>query len=150
MNLKALMGSGHKIVLFMLPFLLLGLALNVKRPALFRIRGPRALKVLSAIILILGVTGWIWSVALILTRVPKRRLITTGPYAVVKHPLYTDIAFLVLPWVGLLLGSWLGVPLGIVRYVGSRLFSPQEERLLSETFGASWDEYRRRVKIAWL
>jgi hypothetical protein len=64
--------------------------------------------------------------------------------------LYTDIAFLVLPWVGLLLGSWLGVPLGIVLYVGSRLFSPQEERLLSETFGASWDEYRRRVKIAWL
>jgi protein-S-isoprenylcysteine O-methyltransferase Ste14 len=149
-RLKALIGSGHKIVLFMLPFLAVSLALNVKRPALFRIRAPRILKLLSAIILVLGVTGWIWSVALILTRVPKRRLITTGPYAVVKHPLYTSVALLVLPGIGLLLGSWLGVPLGIILYVGSRLFSPQEERLLSETFGASWDEYRRRVKIAWL
>jgi protein-S-isoprenylcysteine O-methyltransferase Ste14 len=50
--------------------------------------------------LLSGVTIWIWSAVLILTKVPQKKLITYGPYAFVKHPLYTGVAFLVLPWVG--------------------------------------------------
>jgi Isoprenylcysteine carboxyl methyltransferase (ICMT) family. len=47
--------------------------------------------------LIPGVTIWIWSVVLILTKVPRGELITSGPYALVKHPIYTGVALLVLP-----------------------------------------------------
>ena len=151
MNLKALMGSGHKIVLFTLPFLVVGLALNTLRPTLFAVRGLRVfLKVLAVIMLIVGVTIWIWSAALILTKVPKGQLITSGPYAVIKHPLYTAVGLLVLPGIGLLLGSWLGALIGIALYVGSRLFTPGEERELSQSFGFAWEEYCRNVKIAWL
>jgi protein-S-isoprenylcysteine O-methyltransferase Ste14 len=89
-------------------------------------------------------------VVLILTRVPKNELITDGPFSFVKHPLYTAVAFLVLPWIGFLLDSWLGVVIGISLYVGSRLFASEEERGLSKTFGAAWDEYCKRVKIRWL
>jgi protein-S-isoprenylcysteine O-methyltransferase Ste14 len=77
-------------------------------------------------------------------------LITNGPYALVKHPLYTGVALLVLPSLGLLVDTWLGILIGIVLYGASRIFEPEEERTLSETFGPAWDEYRRRVKIAWL
>jgi protein-S-isoprenylcysteine O-methyltransferase Ste14 len=42
------------------------------------------------------------------------------------------------------------VLIGVVLYVGSRIFSPAEEEILSKTFGAAWDEYRRKVKIPWL
>jgi protein-S-isoprenylcysteine O-methyltransferase Ste14 len=151
MNVKTLMGSGHKVVLFTLPFLVVGLTLNILRPSLFAVRGLRVvLKVLAVIILLLGVTTWLWSAALVVTRVPKGQLITTGPYAVVKHPLYTAFGLLVLPGISLLLGSWLGVLIGIVLYAGSRLFSPQEEGALAETFGGSWDDYCARVKIPWL
>jgi len=93
---------------------------------------------------------WIWSVILIVTYVPQKKLITHGPYSLVKHPLYTGVAFLVLPWVGLLLNTWLGVLLGITLYIGSRLFAPEEEELLSKTFGTAWEEYRKQVKIPWL
>ena len=104
----------------------------------------------SVAALVGGVTVWIWSVVLILTRVPRGELITSGPYALVRHPLYTGVALLVLPWAGFLLDTWLGALIGVVLYLGSRLFAPEEEEELSETFGARWHEYRRTVKIPWL
>ena len=151
MKLKVLVGSGHRIMLLTLPFLVAGLVLNILFPSWFSVGGPPlVLKAISIGILVPGVAIWLWSVVLILTRVPKRELITSGPYSLVKHPLYTAVALLVLPWIGILLNSWLGVLIGIVLYAGSRAFAPEEERELSETFGATWDEYCHKVKIAWL
>lgn len=151
MKLKALTGSADRIGLLVLPFLVIGLILNVMRPSFFSVGGPSmALKVVSLIVLIPGVITWIWSVVLILTKVPRKELITIGPYSLVKHPLYTGVALLVLPWVAFLFNTWLGVLIGVVLYVGSRLFSHGEEAVLSKTFGADWDEYCKRVRMPWL
>jgi protein-S-isoprenylcysteine O-methyltransferase Ste14 len=68
----------------------------------------------------------------------------------VKHPLYTSVALFVLPWIGFLLNTWLGALIGIVLYLGSRIFAPTEEAELSKAFGDSWDEYFNTVKIRWL
>lgn len=151
MHLKELVGSGDKIGLLTLPFLIVGSILNVAYPSFFDVGGPSdALRTVSIVVLIPGITIWIWSVVLILTRVPRGELITSGPYALVMHPLYTGVALLVLPWVGFLIDTWLGAVIGIVLYVGSRMFAGEEEAVLSETFGAAWDEYRSSVKIPWL
>ena len=151
MNVKALVGSGDKIGLFTLPFLLLGLLLNMLLPSFFSVDGPPMFfAVISLLMLLAGVTIWIWSVILIVTNVPQNKLITKGPYSLVKHPLYTGVAFLVLPWMGFLLNTWLGVVMGIILYIGSRRFSPEEEAILSKTFGPTWDDYRKKVKIPWL
>ncbi len=151
MKLKALVGSGEKIGLLVLPFLIVGLVLNILFPSFFSVGGPSTvLKVVSIILLIPGVIIWIWSVVLILTQVPQNKLITNGPYALVKHPLYTGVALLVLPWLGFLLNTWLGALIGLILYVGSRRFAPDEEKVLSKTFGPTWDKYQKKVKIAWL
>ncbi|HYF81537.1 MAG TPA: isoprenylcysteine carboxylmethyltransferase family protein [Clostridia bacterium] len=151
MKLKALVGSGKKIGLLTLPFLIIGLVLNIMIPSLFSVGGPSiVLKVVSIIILIPGVTIWIWSVVLILTKIPRKELITNGPYSLIKHPLYTGVALLVLPWIGFLFNTWLGVLIGIIVYIGSRIFSPEEEKMLSKIFGVTWDEYCNKVKIPWL
>ena len=151
MKIRTLIGVGDKIGLLTLPFLIIGLIMNFTFPSLFSVGGPpKLLKVISAIILLLGMIIWVWSVILILTKVPHRKLITNGPYAMVKHPLYIGVGFLVLPWIGFLLNTWLGVLLGIVIYVGSRKFSPEEEKKLSKIFGNKWEEYCKKVKIPWL
>jgi protein-S-isoprenylcysteine O-methyltransferase Ste14 len=151
MKLKELVGSGEKIGLFTLPFLIIGIVLNIFLPSLFSVGGPTiVLKVISLCVLIFGMIIWIWSVALILIKAPQKKLITNGPYSFVKHPLYAGVAFLVLPWIGFLLNSWLGAIIGIVLYIGSRLFAPEEERILSKTFGTTWDEYCNKIKIPWL
>ena len=149
--LKVLIGSGDKIGLLVLPFLLAGLVLNIVYPSAFDVGGPSTvLRVVSIVVLIPGVTIWVWSVALILRKVPRGELITNGPYSIVKHPLYTGVALLVLPWIGFIFNTWLGAVIGIILYIGSRIFASAEEAELSKTFGATWDEYSNTVKIPWL
>jgi len=149
--LKRLVGSGDRIGMLLLPFLVIGLALNLAFPRLFDVGGPsETLRVISIAVLGLGIVIWIWSAVLILTNVPRQRLITTGPYAFVKHPLYTGVAVLVLPWFGFLLNTWLGLALGIVLYIGDRLFAAEEEAVLAERFGPRWDAYSRQVLLPWV
>lgn len=151
MKLKVLVGSGEKIGRFTLPFLIIGLVLNIIFPSFFSVGGPpNTLKVISIIILIPGIINWIWSIVLILTKIPRKELITNGPYSLVKHPLYTGVSLLVLPWVGFLLNTWLGALIGIIVYIGSRMYAPREEEILSKVFGSKWNEYCNKVKIPWL
>lgn len=151
MKLKILVGSGRKIGLFTLPFLVIGIILNVLYPAFFSVNGPsHNLFLASVLVLIPGIIIWIWTIVLILTKIPRKELITTGPYALMKHPLYTGVALLVLPWVGFLCNTWLGIFLGIVVYIGSRIYSPEEERILSKIFGPAWEDYCKKVVLKWL
>lgn len=151
MKLKILVGSGRKIGLLAMPFLIVGIYLNMVNPSLFNVGGPSfVLMIISIMLLIPGLIIWIWSAVLILTKVPKKELITNGPYSLVRHPLYTAVALLVLPWVGFLCNSWLGAVIGIIVYIGTRIFSPEEEKVLSKLYGDEWDDYCNKVKIPWL
>ncbi len=138
-------------MLFTLPFLVIGLILTNIFPSFFNVGGSSfTLKAASVILLIPGVIIWLWSVVLILIKVPRKELITSGPYSLVKHPIYTSVSLLVLPLIGFLLNSWLGLLIGIVLYIGSRIYSPKEEEILSKTFGTAWDNYCSKVKLPWL
>jgi len=151
LRLGSLIGSGDRIGAFVLPFALIGAALNIAFQEAFSAGGPPPwLQVVSAFVLAAGVVVWAWSVVLILTKVRAGELVTTGPYSLVKHPLYTSVALLVLPWLGFLLDTWLGAVIGIALYLGSRLFAPAEEADLADRFGPEWDAYCRRVKVPWL
>jgi protein-S-isoprenylcysteine O-methyltransferase Ste14 len=151
MKLSALVGSGDMIMLFTSPFLAAGIVLNVLFPSWFSVGAPAALlRVLAIVMLVPGVVLWLWSVALVLIKVPRGELITTGPFALVKHPLYTSVALLVLPAAGVLLDTWLGALVGMTLYIGSRKYAPEEEIGLAKTFGPAWDAYARNVKISWL
>ena len=135
----------------LLPFVVGGIVLNLVFPAAFEVGGPPPiLRGVSIAIVVVGLVVWAWSVALILAKVPEGELITTGPYAVVKHPLYTGVALLVLPWAGFLLDSWLGAALGIVMYVATRIFAPTEETELARDFGDTWDRYASTVWLPWV
>mgnify|MGYP005850981129 CR=1 FL=1 len=75
------------------------------------------------------------------------RLVTSGPFALVRHPMYlggilAEVGALLLyrTWATLLIV--LNAPV-LVRRAGI------EERLLAEQFGEQWEEYRRRVP-AWM
>jgi len=150
-DLKRLVGSGDLIALFALPFVIGGSAIQIAVPSLLAVDASSGPVRASAIFVVtIGVLTWAWCVGLILSRVPKGELITTGPYAVMKHPLYTSVGLLVLPGLGVLLGTWLGAIIGVAVYAGSRLFAPAEETELRKTFGPAWDAYAGRVKLPWL
>ena len=145
---RDLVGSGDRIGVFMLPFVAVGIVLNLVFPSAFAVGGPPPLlRGVSTAVVIVGLVVWAWSVALILAKVPEGELITTGPYAVVKHPLYTGVSLLVLPWAGFLIDTWLGAALGILMYVATRIYAPAEEAKLADEFGAEWDDYASSVLL---
>jgi protein-S-isoprenylcysteine O-methyltransferase Ste14 len=149
-GVKHLVGSGDRIAVVTLPFVVVGIGLELANPGLFAIAAPTALRWLAVVVLALGIAIWAWSVLLILENVPRHRLIAGGPYAWVRHPLYVSVALLVLPWAGLLFDTWLGVIFGCALYLASRRFARHEDEELSQTFGAAWAEYSRSVRLSWL
>ncbi|MBZ9734405.1 isoprenylcysteine carboxylmethyltransferase family protein [Mesorhizobium sp. CA18] len=74
-----------------------------------------------------------------------RRLVTSGPYSVVRHPLYICEAVFVL---GIIIShfSWLMVALGFIQCIFQYRRATNEEAILRETF-PEYDEYARRVPM---
>ena len=72
------------------------------------------------------------------------RVISTGPYAVVRHPLYAG-ALILLPSTALLLGSWYGllVSIGLIAAIVFRTI--MEDRMLMREL-EGYPEYAARVR----
>jgi protein-S-isoprenylcysteine O-methyltransferase Ste14 len=84
-----------------------------------------------------------WSA--IVTLKQDHELITSGPYALVRHPIYTGLLF-AFAGSALAVGEWRG--LVAVAIVLASLWRKLrlEERWMRERFGAAYDDYARRVK----
>jgi len=73
--------------------------------------------------------------------------VTTGPYRVVRHPIYVGLALLAVGQ-ALAFGSWPALFIvlsGILPTFAWR--ARAEERLLSRTFGERYEVYRQRTKM---
>ena len=84
-----------------------------------------------------------WSLA---ARVVEgHKLVTQGPYSIVRNPIYTGMFGMLLA-TGLAVSHWIGLALAVVMFaIGTFIRVRSEERLLREMFAAEFDEYARRV-----
>ena len=71
-------------------------------------------------------------------------IITTGPYAYVRHPMYAGAIFFILG-IPLLLGSWVGLGLAVVLIAGFGYRAVMEERTLAAQF-PDYADYAARVR----
>ena len=73
------------------------------------------------------------------------KLITEGPYRLVRNPIYTGMFGMLLA-TGLAVSHWVGLLIAIIVYaVGTVVRVCSEEKLLRGAFGAEFDAYARRV-----
>jgi protein-S-isoprenylcysteine O-methyltransferase Ste14 len=85
-----------------------------------------------------------WSLAARL--VEDHALITSGPYRIVRHPIYSSM-FGMLTATGLAVSQPLAIPIAIVLFAaGTAIRVRSEERLLREAFPAEYEAYARRVR----
>lgn len=84
-----------------------------------------------------------WAVA---ARVVEgHQLITTGPYARVRNPIYSGM-FGMLIATGLAWSTWYGIIIAGALFCGGTMIRVKiEEKLLRETFGAEFEAYTKRV-----
>jgi protein-S-isoprenylcysteine O-methyltransferase Ste14 len=77
--------------------------------------------------------------------VEGHELITHGPYAVVRNPIYLGMFGLMVA-TGLVLSAWWALLLAIFLFlIGNRIRIQAEGKLLRETFGIKFDVYARQV-----
>jgi protein-S-isoprenylcysteine O-methyltransferase Ste14 len=73
------------------------------------------------------------------------KLITEGPYSVVRNPIYTGMFGMLLA-TGLAISHWIGLLIAIVVFAaGTAIRVHSEEKLLREAFLEEFESYARRV-----
>ena len=75
---------------------------------------------------------------------PEHRLVTTGPYAIVRHPMYTALVLLGVG-LGVAYDSVLTVALALLYLVPFALHTYIEEQIFVQHFGDAWRDYAARV-----
>jgi protein-S-isoprenylcysteine O-methyltransferase Ste14 len=77
--------------------------------------------------------------------VEGHKLITVGPYAYVRNPIYTGM-FGMLIATGLAMQHWIALIVAIILFaVGTVIRVRSEEKLLRSAFGKEFDDYAARV-----
>jgi protein-S-isoprenylcysteine O-methyltransferase Ste14 len=71
-------------------------------------------------------------------------LIRSGPYARIRHPIYSGLLLAILG-TAVVLGRWRGIAALMVAIVGFAYKAKREERLLAQEFGSAFEEHRRRT-----
>ena len=74
----------------------------------------------------------------------SHKLIDSGPYAIVRHPMYAS-SLLLFVGAPLLLGSWLGLGFSVLFVLGIGWRATREERLLRAEL-SGYEEYLQRVR----
>ena len=98
----------------------------------------------------IGVIFWIYSQSILgkywtpqLQIQNKHRLITSGPYRVIRHPIYTAM-FIWVIGLALFTANMVFALLALLTIIGLILRVPKEEKMMIGQFG---DEYRKYIQI---
>jgi protein-S-isoprenylcysteine O-methyltransferase Ste14 len=75
----------------------------------------------------------------------NHELITSGPYRMVRHPIYTALLGMVIA-TGIAQSYWWSLLAAILVYLAGTLIRIRsEEKLLREVFGTTYEDFARRV-----
>jgi len=104
---------------------------------------------LAMVVAGLGISVWarrhigqFWSGRVMLKE--GHQLIQSGPYARVRHPIYSGI-FLATLGTALFVGEWRALLGAAIFFVAHWLKARREEALLAGKFGKAYEEYRNRT-----
>ena len=110
---------------------------------------PRLLQPLRALIgwmfVIVGTVLYFWGLFRMVPAVKSGKLDTGGPFAIVRHPMYTGWILFLFPGIAMVSGVWLIFGSAIVTWVLFRKWVGVEEQSMLDRFGREYSEYARKV-----
>lgn len=134
-----------------------GIVWGVRREAFTPIgSGSEPVAIAASVLAILAAVGSVWLITNAVKTLGKEwsvtarvveghKLATSGPYAHVRHPIYTGMLGMLVA-TGLAISHWAALIVALVIFfVGTIIRVRSEERLLREAFGQDFENYARRV-----
>jgi protein-S-isoprenylcysteine O-methyltransferase Ste14 len=142
-----LFGCGPKLALLCLPYVILALIVMFKYPEFFDLKflDLAYVKVLGFVWLGLGMIFWIYSALYFLKYFNPGNLITKGPFALCRNPIYSSIILFIIPSLALIFHSGLTLSISLVLYLGFKISIHGESILLRRIFGNDYEIYERSV-----
>jgi protein-S-isoprenylcysteine O-methyltransferase Ste14 len=143
----SLFGCGPKLALICLPYVILSLIVMYRYPEFFDLKYVNFtyVKVLGFIWLALGVSYWMYSAIFFLKYFKPGNLITKGPFALCRNPIYSSIIVFIIPSLGLIFHSGLIFSIALVLYIGFKISIHGESNVLRRIFGDEYEIYEKSV-----
>ena len=129
---------------------------TIRRPWFTPIFPNKALEIGLAVLTMLLAVRSVWFCSAAIRTLGKQwslaarvveghKLVTEGPYSIVRNPIYTGMFGMLLA-TGLAVSHWIGLAFAIVVFaIGTFIRVRSEERLLREMFGPEFEAYARKV-----
>jgi len=142
-----LFGCGPKLALLCLPYVILSLIVMYKYPDFFDFRflAFSFAKISGFIWLALGVIYWMYSAVYFLKYFKPGSLITQGPFALCRNPIYSSIIVFIIPALALIFHSGLIFSIALVLYIGFKISIHGEANILRKIFGEEYEMYEKSV-----
>lgn len=99
----------------------------------------------GTVLIVVGFSMLLISIITIKKVLSKGKLITTGIYGVVRHPIYGAWIVFIIPGIVLINGRFLALTIPIVMYVIFRMLIKKEEGQLIKLFGVDYLMYKQKV-----
>ena len=135
-----------------------GLVWGVRRATFTPIfSGSKAVSVVAGLLAVCAAVGSVRLITMAVKTLGKEwsltarlveghKLATSGPYAFVRHPIYTGMLGMLVA-TGLAISHWAAVLVALVIFfIGTTIRVRSEERLLREAFGEQFENYVRSVR----
>ena len=116
----------------------------------------KTFEVASAVVAMTLAIGSVWFISAAVRTLGKQwslaarvleghKLITAGPYNIVRNPIYSGMFGMLLA-TGLAISQWLALLIAVIVFaIGTMVRIHSEEKLLREAFGEEFEAYARRV-----
>src|ERR1700682_605010 len=133
-----------------------GVVWTFRRPPFTPIAVSKSLEICLAVLTMALAIGSVWFVSAAVRTLGKQwslaarvleghKLVTEGPYGVVRNPIYTGMFGMLLA-TGLAISHWICLLTAIVVFaIGTVIRVQSEEKLLREAFGREFESYARKV-----
>lgn len=142
-----LFGCGPRLAIICLPYIILSLIILFKFPEFFDLRflDYPLFRIAGMTWLGLGLVFWVYSALYFLKYFQPGTLITGGPFALCRNPIYSSIIVFIIPALAMIFHSGLTFSIALVLYIGFKISIHGETIVLRRIFEAEYDKYEKSV-----
>lgn len=95
--------------------------------------------------LVSGIALYVYSLSVFNRGYRNKQLVTSGPFSVVRHPIYAAWIFLICPGTVMFFNSWLMLLVPLVAYITFKVCIHNEEDYLKDEFGQAYLDYKSKT-----